>query len=213
IVSGLARGIDAAAHRAALSATGTTVAVLGTGVDIAYPSAHRALHADIASKGLLLSEELPGERANGGSFPKRNRIIAALAQLTIITEAPVRSGALITAQYALDLGRDVAVVPGPIDAPQSAGSNALFGQGAQVITNVDDALGLIKAAPTKRPEPAFQTPAEHAVWEALRHGPADIDLLAVRSELPARECLAAVTTLEMAGLIACALTGEIQRRQ
>src|SRR5512146_355211 len=99
IVSGMARGIDAAAHHAALEACHTTVAILGTGVDIAYPAAHRALHAEIAHKGLLLSEELPGERANGGSFPKRNRIIAALAQLTIVAEAPVKSGALITATY------------------------------------------------------------------------------------------------------------------
>lgn len=189
--------------------------MLGTGVDIAYPTQHRTLHAEIASHGLLLSEELPGERANGGSFPKRNRIIAALAQLVIVTEAPAQSGALITANCALDLGRAIAATPGPIDSPQSAGSNALLGAGAQVISNVDDALALIGAHPTARREhaPTLTSAAERAVWDALANGPATIDLLSTRSGLPARECLAAVTALEVAGIIACALTGEIRRRQ
>ncbi|MGI9077420.1 MAG: DNA-processing protein DprA, partial [Gemmatimonadaceae bacterium] len=125
IVSGMARGIDAAAHRAALAAGGKTVAVLGTGVDIAYPTAHRELHRQIGEHGLLLSEELPGDRASAGSFPRRNRIIAALARVTLVVEAPVKSGALTTANHALELGRTVAAVPGPIDSPQSAGSNEL----------------------------------------------------------------------------------------
>ena len=213
IASGMARGIDAAAHIAALSCPGgATIAVLGTGVDVAYPSAHRALHEQIASVGLLLSEELPGDRANGGSFPKRNRIIAALARLTIVCEAPERSGALITADYARDLSRDYAAVPGRIDSLQSLGSNRLLRDGAHVIADVDDALGLIHAAPSRRAQPSFDVPDERAVWDALADGPADIDTLTARAGLAARACLAAVTSLELRGLVDCALDGDIRRR-
>lgn len=212
IVSGLARGIDGRAHLAALEAHGRTAAVLGTGVDVAYPAAHRALHAEIAARGVLLSEELPGDRATGGSFPRRNRIIAALAQATIVVEAPARSGALITAERALDLGRTVAAVPGPIDSPQSAGSNELLRDGATVIASVADALTLAGVTPPLPRESTPGTPAERAVWDALGDGALDLDTLAARSALPARDCLAAVTTLELAGAIECALTGEIRRR-
>ncbi|HEV2181901.1 MAG TPA: DNA-processing protein DprA [Gemmatimonadaceae bacterium] len=213
IVSGMARGIDAAAHLAALSCPGgATIAVLGTGVDVAYPSAHRALHERIASTGLLLSEEVPGDRANGGSFPKRNRIIAALASVTIVCEAPERSGALITARYAQDLGRDVAAVPGRIDSPQSLGSNRLLRDGAHVLADVDDALGLIHATAPRHVEPSLDTSDERAVWDALARGPTDMDALTVRAHLPARACLAAVTSLELRGLVACALDGEVRRR-
>lgn len=212
VASGLARGIDGCAHRAALEHGGRTVAVLGTGVDIAYPAAHRALHAEIARRGLLLSEELPGERATGGSFPKRNRIIAALAQATIVVEAPVRSGALITAAHALELGRAVAAVPGPIDSPRAAGSNELLRDGAIVIAATADALALAGATLPVRSSPTLATPAERAVWEALAAGPVDLDLLATRSALPARDCLAAVTALELTGAVECALTGEVRRR-
>src|SRR5205814_10394037 len=128
--SGMARGIDGVSHVAALDAGGMTAAVLGTGVDIAYPPSHRTLHARIASAGLLLSELPPGAHSHGGSFRKRNRLIAALARLTIVIEAPVKSGALYTAHDAADLDRDVGAVPGPIDSPKSEGSNLLFRDGA-----------------------------------------------------------------------------------
>lgn len=212
IASGMARGIDGVAHRSALGAGGTTLAVLGTGVDLAYPAAHSDLHAAIARSGLLLSEEMPGERANGGSFPRRNRIIAALARVTIVIEAPVRSGALITAGHAQELDRTVAAVPGPIDSPQSEGSNELLRDGAVVIAGVADALALLGVTPAVRAERALETPAERAVWGALALGPTDLDSLAARSSLPARDCLAAVTALEMRGAVECALTGEIRRR-
>jgi DNA processing protein len=212
IVSGMARGIDAAAHVAALSTTGATIAVLGTGVDVAYPTAHRTLRERIAATGLLLSEELPGDRANGGSFPKRNRIIAALAHVTIVTEAPARSGALITARYAMELGRTVAAIPGPIDSPQSAGSNCLLRDGAYAIASIDDALGLINATAPAPTAPTIDDADQRAVWDALGNGSADIDLLAARARLPARTCLAAVTALEVLGVIECALTGEIRRK-
>lgn len=218
VISGMARGIDGVAHRAALAAGGRTIAVLGTGVDVAYPTAHRALHADIARRGLLLSEELPGDRATGGSFPKRNRIIAALASVTIVVEAPHRSGALITAAHALDLDRIVAAVPGPIDVPQSAGSNMLLRDGAVMIAEIADALTLMGVsvpgtlAREQIEAPALADGAQRAVWSAL-HSPApDLDALAARASLPARRCLAAVSALELSGAIECALTGEIRRR-
>ena len=212
VISGLARGIDGAAHRAALDAGGRTAAVLGTGVDIVYPSQHRALQARIGAEGLLLSEELPGDRASAGSFPKRNRILAALAQVTIVVEAPRQSGPLITAGHALELGRTVAAVPGPIDAPGSAGANLLLRDGAVLLAEVADVLALFgKSAPVPK-EPAFASDAERAIWGALVGGAATLDELCTRASLPARECVAAVSALELSGVIECALTGEIRRR-
>jgi DNA processing protein len=217
VISGMARGIDGVAHRAALAVGGSTIAVLGTGVDVAYPAAHRSLQAEIGERGVLLSEELPGDRASGGSFPKRNRIIAALARATIVVEAPHRSGALITAMHALDLNRDLAAVPGPIDIPQSAGSNALLRDGAIMIAEVADALtlvgvsspvGLASASSEAR---ALSDPTQRAVWHALESPAPDLDALAARASLPARRCLAAVSALELVGAIECALTGEIRR--
>jgi DNA processing protein len=212
VISGMARGIDAVAHRAAFDVGGRSAAVLGTGVDVVYPAANRALYGDLVERGVVLSEELPGERADAGSFPRRNRIIAALARATIVVEAGVRSGALITATHALELGRTVAAVPGPIDAPQSAGTNELLRDGAVVIASVADALALVGVSPPGRRDPALRSPGERLVWDALSAGALDLDTLATRAGLPASECLAAVTTLELAGAIECAMTGEIRRR-
>jgi DNA processing protein len=212
VVSGLARGIDAAAHRAVLEAGGLTVAVLGTGVDVAYPLSNRALQAEIAERGLLVSEEQPGSRATTSSFPKRNRIIAAITRATIIVEAPLRSGALITAEHATDLNRTVAAVPGPIDSPQSAGSNLLLRDCATAIASVDDALAIMGITPQLRSSPEPGTAAERRVLDALALGPTDLDSLATLSGLPARDCLAAVTTLELRGAVVCELTGEVRIR-
>ena len=212
VVSGLARGIDAAAHRATLAESGKTIAVLGTGVDIPYPVGHRELHANIARKGLLLSEFPPGSRASKGSFPRRNRILAALASVTIVVEAPASSGALLTAGHALELGRVVAAVPGPIDAAQSAGTNELLRDGAVVIACVDDALALVGvSAPRTRSDNGLTT-VERVILRELHRASADIDALATRTRLPARECMQALTTLELAGRVECLLTGEIRAR-
>jgi len=212
VVSGMALGIDAAAHRAALDARGRTAAVLGTGVDVAYPRSHRALHAELALNGLLVSELSTGAHSHGGSFPMRNRIIAAIARLTIVVEAPVKSGALITANHALDLARDVAIVPGPIDSPQSRGSNELLRDGAHPIASIADALSLAGLAPQRRGEPAFEDETEVRIWSALEQGAASLDELCARSALPVSRCLTAITALEMRGVVECALTGEIRRR-
>lgn len=211
IVSGLARGVDVTAHRATLDAGGRTVAVLGTGVDIAYPRAHRAIQTTIAEHGLVLSEEPPGSRAKTSSFPKRNRIIAAITQATIVVEAPLRSGALITAEHATDLHRTVAAVPGPIDSPQSAGANLLLRDGAHVIASVDDALALLGVSAPRAPALQPRTPAERSILDALSSGPTDLDSLAALSGLPARDCMAAVTTLELRGAVQCDLMGEVRR--
>jgi DNA processing protein len=213
VISGLARGVDAAAHRAVLATpSGRTAAVLGTGVDVPYPVGHRELQAVIAQRGVLISEFPPGTRAGRGSFPKRNRILAALASVTIVVEAPRRSGALGTSGYALALGRTVAAVPGQIDSLQSVGSNELIRDGAIVIASVEDALALVGLTPPPRStDPAF-TQTEMTILAELRHAPADLDALATRTRLPARECMRAITTLELAGAVECLLTGEIRRR-
>jgi DNA processing protein len=212
VISGMARGIDGVAHVAALDANGKTAAILGTGVDVAYPPSHRTLHARIAARGMLLSELPPGAHSHGGSFPKRNRLIAALARLTIIVEAPIKSGALITAERATDLHRDVGVVPGPIDSPQSEGSNLLLRDGAHPITSAADALALMGLTPAIHTLLDPEDPDQERVWRALREGPADMDTLCHRASLPVQRCLTAVTALELSGSIECALTGEVRRR-
>lgn len=212
VVSGMALGIDASAHRAALDVGGRTVAVLGTGADVAYPRAHTVLHREIKDRGLVLSELEPGGRSDAGSFPRRNRIIAGLAQLTIVIEAPVRSGALITSKDALELGRDVAAVPGPIDSPQAQGSNELIRDGAHVITSVADALSLVGLDLPVRSTPELRGDDERRIWNALAERASSLDELCSRAALPVTACLVAVTSLELRGIVECALTGEIRRR-
>lgn len=141
VVSGLAKGIDAAAHRGALRAGGFTAAVLGCGVDVVYPESNRRLYEDIAATGVLLSEFAPGSGPEGWRFPVRNRIISGLSVATLVVEAPERSGALITANLALEQGRDVFAVPGPIDAAESVGCHQLIRSGAGLAGCAWDILG------------------------------------------------------------------------
>ena len=212
IVSGMAQGIDGAAHRAALDAAGATIAVLGTGLRHVFPKGHRILQREIAARGALLTELEPDWHGQMFTFPARNRIIAALATMTIVVEAPDQSGALITADHAIDIGRVVAAVPGPIDQPQSAGCNRLIASGAHIITSVADALALAGLTPPPRRPIADPSGDEGRVWTALARGPLDIDTLCHYSGLPADKCLVAVAKLEVAGSIECALTGQIRRR-
>jgi DNA processing protein len=212
VVSGMARGIDATAHRTVLEESGSTIAVLGTGIDVPYPVGHRTLHNVIARRGLLIAEFPPGTRAFRGCFPRRNRIIAALASVTIVVEAGVQSGALNTAEHALQLGRTLGAVPGPIDAPQSEGSNGLLRDGAIVIASVADAMALVGLTPPVRVPREFADADVAAVWAALAGGPLDSDALCATSRLPAQRCMAAVTELEVQGAVECSLTGMIRRR-
>lgn len=138
VVSGLALGVDGAAHVGALRAANRTIGVLGTGVDVSYPRAHATLHRQITNHGLLVSEFLPGTSAAPHHFPRRNRILAALGDAVVVVEAGRRSGSLITVDHALDLGLDVWAVPGPIDASVCVGSNRLLADGARPLVSVDD---------------------------------------------------------------------------
>jgi len=212
-VSGMARGIDAAAHRTALELGGNTIAVLGTGVDVPYPVGHRLLHRTIGEHGLLLSENTPGTKAAKGAFPKRNRIIAALAPVTIVIEAGFRSGALNTASQAIELGRVVAAVPGPIDSDQSRGSNQLLRDGAVLIAAPEDALSLLGVSlPRVAPPPPLLPESEQKVWDVIAEGFVETDSLPASTGLTMAECLAAITSLEIIGLVECSLAGEIRRR-
>ena len=211
VISGLARGVDAESHRGALEVNGATVAVLGTGLEKVFPRGHAQLQAEIAERGLLLSELKPHDAAHGGSFPRRNRIIAALAQVVIVVEAGVKSGALITASHALEMGRTVAAVPGPIDVPQAQGSNELLRDGAIAITSMADVLALVGLTAPVRLSELPAGGGERRIWDALARGPADLDTLSGWAELPAHETLAAVSALEVRGLVECALSGEIRR--
>src|SRR3984893_5323566 len=193
IVSGMARGIDAAAHRTALEQGGNTVAVLGTGVDVPYPVGDRLLHRTIAEHGLVVSENSPGTKAAKGAFPKRNRIIAALAPVTIVVEAGFRSGALNTASQAIELGRVVAAVPGPIDSEQSRGSNQLLRDGAVLIAAPEDALALLGVSLPKIATPPPLLPeSEQKVWDAIAEGLIETDSLPASTGLTMAECLAAI---------------------
>ena len=145
VISGLAKGIDGAAHQGALRAGGFTAAVLGGGVDVIYPPENRRLYEDIAATGVLLSEYPPGTEPRGGHFPVRNRIISGLSLAVVVVEAPEKSGALITANTALEQGREVFAVPGPFDAPMSRGTNALIREGAGLVCEAWDVLSFYES--------------------------------------------------------------------
>jgi DNA processing protein len=192
VVSGMARGVDAEAHRGALEAGGPTVAVLGCGIDRDYPAAHADLARQIAAEGLLVSEYAPGVEPAPWRFPARNRIVAGLCGATVIVEARERSGALITADLALEEGREVFTVPGEISSSLSAGTNALLKLGAAPLTAAADVLmffGIEEAAPAER----------SALLDLL---PATADELVRRTGRPAAEIAQALVELELAGAAA-----------
>jgi DNA processing protein len=198
VISGLARGVDGEAHRGALEAGGITLAVLGCGVDRDYPASHRELAARICERGLIVSEYAPGVEPAPWRFPARNRIVAGLARATVVVEARERSGALITADFALEQGREVFAVPGEITSTLSTGTNALIGLGATPYTSpqdVLDALGL--EAPTP---PALELGSDaERVLERLRAFAAGADELQRSTGLDAAALAAALTELELAG--------------
>ncbi len=202
VVSGLARGIDGEAHRGALAGGGLTVAVLGCGIDRDYPRAHAELARRIAGSGLMVSEYPPGVEPAPWRFPARNRIVAGLASATVVVEARERSGALITADFALELGREVFAVPGEITSGLSKGTNDLIRQGATPLLGADDvfeALGLERAPPAA---PASLSPEAGAVLAVLADGAAALDELARATGLGSPEVAVALTELELAGLVA-----------
>jgi len=201
VVSGLARGIDAAAHRGALE-TGLTLAVLGCGIDRDYPRAHAALAAQIARDGLIVSEYPPGVEPAPWRFPARNRLVAGLALATVVVEARERSGALITADFALDEGREVLTVPGEITSQLSKGTNALLRSGATPVTCAADVLEAIGVDPPPAPDPPVLAGAAAQVRAAVADAPAAADELIRRTGLTAGELAAALVELELLGLVA-----------
>ena len=216
VVSGLALGIDGASHRGALEVGGDTIAVLGSGIDLIQPASHRRLGERIAREGLLLSEFLPGEPARAHHFPRRNRILAALSSAVVVVEAAEKSGALITVEHALDLGRDVYAVPGALDAPQSRGCNVLIRQGAQVITSPEEFgrdLGLVcgssadfraesgSSSAAREVVPAGLDDEARRVWLALSERSLGIDDVASGADLQSARVLAALTILQVGGLV------------
>jgi DNA processing protein len=200
VVSGMARGVDAEAHRGALERDGVTVAVLGCGIDRDYPAAHTMLARQIVGRGLVVAEYAPGVEPAPWRFPARNRIIAGLCAATVVVEARERSGALISADFALEEGREVFAVPGEITSALSAGSNALLRLGATPLTAAEDVLEAygIVAPPAQAPEVSEEAAA---VLERARAAAASADELARATGLDAGRLAAVVTELELAGLV------------
>ena len=200
VISGLARGIDGEAHRGALDAGGPTLAVLGCGIDRDYPRAHADLARRIAESGAIVSEYPPGVEPAPWRFPARNRIIAGLALATVVIEARERSGALITADFALELGRDVFAVPGEITSVLSSGTNGLIRQGAApLLSSADlfDALGIEFA----RPQRPRVSPPAGAVLDLVVETPRSADELVRVAGLASSEISAALVELELADLV------------
>ena len=196
VVSGLARGIDGEAHRGALEAGGVTLAVLGCGIDRDYPAAHAELARRIRERGLVVSEYEPGVEPAPWRFPARNRVISGLCAATIVVEARGRSGALITADFALEEGRDVLAVPGEITSSLSAGTNALLKLGAAPCTSPDDVLELFGLTRDEQAPPSVEGAAKN-VLAAL---PGAADDVARTTGLDARTVAVALAELELAGL-------------
>lgn len=205
VVSGLALGIDAAAHRGALAAGGRTIAVLGNGLDRIYPSQHARLASQIAENGALITEFPLGTKPDAMNFPRRNRVISGLTVGTVVVEAGAKSGALITAAFAMEQGRDVLAVPGSIFSPASIGTNSLIRDGAAPVTCADDILAELQ--PTRVPRqlavadilPLDDT--ERVLLDALSMEPTHIDDVARAVSLPMSVVSAALAMLELKGLV------------
>ena len=201
VVSGMARGVDGEAHRGALEAAGSTVAVLGCGIDRDYPAAHAQLAARISERGLVVSEYAPGVEPAPWRFPARNRIIAGLSVATIVVEARERSGALITTDFALEAGREVFAVPGEITSALSNGTNALLRLGATPLTSAADvleSLGVEVSPPARMPELGDEA---ERVLEALADAAVGVDELVRGTGLDAAAVATALAELELAGAI------------
>ncbi len=211
IVSGLALGIDAAAHRGAIAGEGSTIAVLGSGVDVAYPPRNAELQRAIAERGAVLSEFPLGTPAIGGNFPRRNRLISGLARGVLVVEAALASGSLITARLAAEQGRDVFAIPGSIHSPLSKGCHALIKEGAKLVESAQDVLGELGGpAPTRTVQ---QSSAEvaHELLAHLGHDPCNVDTLCQRSGLTPDTVSAMLLQLELDGRVASLPGGRYQR--
>jgi DNA processing protein len=210
IVSGLALGIDAAAHRGGLDAAGSTIAVLGTGADILYPQRNSALGERIAREGLIVSEFALGTPPHGANFPRRNRVISGLARGCLVVEAALASGSLITARLAAEQGREVFAIPGSIHSPHAKGCHALIKQGAKLVESAED---LLQELGVNRPlaRPAAVDPVVPGLLSHLGYDLCDIDTLCARSGLTAAAVSAMLLQLELDGKVASLPGGLYQR--
>jgi DNA processing protein len=210
IVSGLAIGVDSAAHRGGLEGRGSTIAVLGTGIDVTYPRRNGPLADEILARGALVSEFPLGTEPHAGNFPRRNRLISGLARGCLVVEAALDSGSLITARLAADQGREVFAIPGSIHSPLSKGCHALIKQGAKLVESAQDVLeelGISARAAPRAPESG----AGHELLDKMGFDPCDIDELVGRSGLPAEVVSATLLKLELDGKIAGLPGGLYQR--
>jgi DNA processing protein len=204
-VSGLARGVDAEAHKACLAAGGRTLAVLGSGVDQIYPPEHRQLAERIIASGGLISDYAPGTPPDGVNFPPRNRIISGLSIAVIVVEAGDHSGALITAEFAAEQGRDVFAVPGTITAPKSVGCNRLIQQGARPLLSVDDvleALDLTSVSQQRAVRSALpKDEVESKLLSILSKEPLHVDDIRAQAEMPIEKVSATLALMELKGMV------------
>jgi DNA processing protein len=205
VVSGLARGVDGIAHAAALDAGGRTIAVLGNGVRSVYPPEHRSLAARIAAQGAVLSDFHPDASPDGPNFPARNRLISGLALGVVVVEAPSRSGALITVDFAADQGRDVFAVPGTVLSPASAGSNRILRDGARLVRSADDILEDLRLGEASK-QLALDTPAaldepSRRVLSVLTADPRHIDEISATVGIPIAGLSSMLMTLELQGFV------------
>ena len=223
VVSGMARGLDAVAHHAALDAGGATIGVLGNGLGVIYPAANRALYEQVQRDGLLLTEFAPGERPHLGSFPRRNRLISGLARVTVVVEAARGSGTMRTVEAALEQGRDVMAVPGPITSVTSEGTNRLIRDGAEPLLETADLLRhyeeLVEVGKGGSGEGVaqFELPVSLSEFEArvattLGGDSAIADDLALRLSQPVGAVLDALSGLELAGVVEAVAGGRFRRR-
>jgi DNA processing protein len=210
IVSGLALGIDAAAHRGALGGRGSTIAVLGTGADVAYPAKNRALYDAIAARGVVVSEFPLGTPAVAANFPRRNRVISGVARGVLVVEAALESGSLITARLAGEQGRDLFAIPGSIHSPLSKGCHALIKQGAKLIESAADVLTELQLGAFAAPAVQHAPAADTGLLRHMGHDPCNVDTIAQRSGLTADVVSAMLLRLELEGRVARLPGGRFQ---
>ncbi|NOG46615.1 MAG: DNA-protecting protein DprA [Calditrichaeota bacterium] len=206
VISGFARGIDSIAHNAALKNRGKTIAVLGNGLDIVYPAENRKLLDAFEKQGLFVTEYPFGTKPDAGNFPKRNRIISGLSLGILVTEAGGKSGALLTAMYAIDQNREVFAVPGPITSGKSTGCNNLIKQGAKLVQGINDITTeltgqlSLNLSESPKPEPKL-TEKEKVIYDLLKTEALHIDQLAIKAGISTTEALTTLLTLELSGIV------------
>ncbi len=205
VVSGLARGVDGVAHQAALNAGGRTLAVLGSGIDRIYPPENRRLAEQIITQGCLISDYAPGTPPEASNFPPRNRIISGLSMAVIVVEAGSNSGALITASFAADQGREVFALPGKITAPQSQGTNRLIQDGAYLLSDPREILEILDLAMVTEHRAARVVlpgdAVEAQLFEVLSHEPLHVDEIRARTDMPIEKVTATLALMELKGMV------------